>query len=51
METNTNPKRSEINEKIRKQIFKIEKENYLKKVLSSNEMVAKIKKIVEEEVK
>lgn len=46
-----NQNRNEVNEKIRKQIFKIEKENYLKKVLSPNEMVAKIKKIVEEEVK
>jgi hypothetical protein len=51
MENNVTPERKAINESIKQQVFKIEKENYHKKVLSSNDMVTKIRKIVEEAVK
>lgn len=42
---------NELNEKIRKKIFHLEKDNYQKKTLTSSDMVKKIRKIVEEEVK
>lgn len=53
MENNTvvSQEKKDINEKIRKEIFDLERENYLKKTLSPTEMVAKIKKIIEEAVK
>ena len=51
MEQNISDERKIINESIKQQIFKIEKENYHKKILNSNDMVVKIKKIVEEAVK
>lgn len=53
MENNTvvSQEKKDINEKIRKEIFELERENYLKKTLSPTEMVAKIKKIIEEAVK
>ena len=41
----------EKNNKIKDQVFALEKDNYLKKTLTSTEMVAKIKKIVEVVVK
>ena len=41
----------DLNNKIKDQVFELEKDNYLKKTLSPTEMVAKIKKIVEEAVK
>lgn len=49
--TNISQEKKDINEKIRKEIFDLERENYLKKTLSPIEMIAKIKKIVEEAVK
>lgn len=51
MENNVSQEKKEINELIRKEVFALEKENYLKKTLNSSEMVAKIKKIVEGAVK
>ena len=51
MDTNTTQEKKTVNERIRKQIFKIEKENYHKKILNSSEMIVKIRKIIEEEVK
>jgi len=52
METNVvSQERKDVNEKIRKQVFRLEKENYHKKTLTSSEMISKIKKIVEGEVK
>ena len=51
METKSQDQRNAINEKIREEVFKIEKENYRKKELNTNEMIAKIKKIVEDAVK
>lgn len=51
MDTNVTQERREINDRIKKQVIRLEKENYLKKELKSDEMVRKIKKIVEDEVK
>ena len=49
--SNSTEEKKALNEKIRKEVFELERDNYLKKTLSSTEMVAKIKKIVEEAVK
>ena len=43
--------KKELNDKIKDEVFRLEKENYLKKALRSDEMVAKIKKYVEGVVK
>ena len=43
--------KKDLNDKIKDEVFKLEKENYLKKTLTPNEMVAKIKKYVEGVVK
>ena len=51
MENNITQEKKDLNNKIKDQVFELEKDNYLKKTLSPNEMVAKIKKIVEEAVK
>lgn len=48
---NVTQEMKDLNNKIKDQVFELEKDNYLKKTLSPNEMVAKIKKIVEEAVK
>lgn len=48
---NISKEKKDLNEKIRKQVFELERDNYLKKTLSTPQMVAKIKKIIEEEVK
>ena len=48
---NVTQEMKDLNNKIKDQVFELEKDNYLKKTLSPTEMVAKIKKIVEEAVK
>ncbi len=48
---NISQEKKDLNNKIKEQVFELEKENYLKKTLSTTEMVAKIKKIVEAAVK
>lgn len=48
---NITQEKKDLNNKIKEKVFELEKDNYLKKTLSSNDMIKKIRKIVEEAVK
>ena len=50
-EKQINDERKKIHDEIKRKVFEIEQENFRQKSLSSTQMIQKIKKIVESEVK